>query len=331
MFALNPLPWQQELWQHLQAYIEQKRIPQALLLSGPAGLGKRRLADAYAGLLLCRTPASNKQACGICASCKLLKANTHPDYLSIEPDEPGKALGIDKIRQLIIKLALKPQYEGYRVVIIQPADSLNTASANAFLKCLEEPTERTCLILISDQPSRLPPTIRSRCQKINCELPDSQLVVAWLTAQGINQDTEQLLKMSQGAPLLAKQYAEQQFSPLRLEYFKLWLQIANGKTNLLTVAEQWHKQDSIELSMLIAWMSSWIKDIVKLAHGIDAVEIDNPDFKKPLQALAERLNLKPLFQYYDTLLRSRSQLTTQINKQLLVERLLIDWSQLNEE
>ncbi len=149
-------------------------------------------------------------------------------------------------------------------------------------------------------------------------------------AQGISQDAGQLLKMSQGAPLLAKQYAEQQFSQLRHEYFKLWLQIANGKTNLLTVADQWQKQENIELNVLISWLSSWIKDIVKLAHGIDAVEIDNPDFKKPLQALAERLKLKPLYQYYDTVLRSRSQLPTQINKQLLMERLLIDWSQLNE-
>lgn len=329
--AQSVFPWQQAIWQHLLAYIEQQRVPQALLISGAAGLGKRHLADTYASLLMCRTPAPNKQACGHCASCKLIEANTHPDYLCIEPDEAGKVIGIDKIRQLIVKLALKPQYDGYRVVIFQPADRLNTASANAFLKCLEEPTERTCLILISDQPSRLPATIRSRCQKIHCELPDKQIALAWLTAQGLQQDSEQLLKMSQGAPLLAKQYAESQFSQLRTEYFKSWLQIANGKTNLLTVAELWQKQESIELAVLLSWLSSWIKDIVKLAHGIDIEAIDNQDFKKPLQVLAERLKLKGLYQYYDTVLRSRSQLTTQINKQLLMERLLIDWSQLNEK
>lgn len=322
-------PWQQSIWRHLLGYIEQQRIPQALLLTGTAGLGKRHLADVYAAALLCRTPAAQGAACGSCAACKLFQAKTHPDYLSIEPDEPGKAIGIDKIRQLIVKLALKPQFEAYRLAILQPADSLNTASANAFLKCLEEPSERTCFILISDQPSKLPATIRSRCQTINFAAADNAVARDWLAQQGVKEDVDQLLTMAQGAPLLAKQYAEQRFIQLRREYFESWLQIAHGKGNLLAVAEQWQKQETIELSVLLAWFCSWIMDMVKLAHGIDSAAIDNPDFKNPLQALVKRLELKHLYQYYDTVLGSRSQLATQVNKQLLTERLLIDWSQLN--
>lgn len=322
-------PWQQAIWQHLLGYIEQQRIPQALLLTGAAGWGKRHLADVYAAALLCQKTSTHGLACGWCPGCKLLQAKTHPDYISMEPDEPGKAIGIDKVRQLIVKLALKPQFEAYRVVIFQPADALNTASANAFLKCLEEPSERTCFILISDQPSKLPATIRSRCQKINCTLPDAQVAINWLSQQGVRDEAEQLLNMTQGAPLLAKYYAEQNFTRLRREYFEAWLQIANGKGNLLAAAEQWQKQESIDLAVLLVWLCSWLMDIVKLAHRVDTEAIDNPDFKKSLQALAERLELKRLYQYYDTLLRSRSQLATQINKQLLTERLLIDWAQLN--
>lgn len=322
-------PWQQALWLHLVGYIEQQRIPQALLLTGVAGLGKRHLAEVYAASLLCHAPTALGRACGACAGCKLYQAKTHPDYLTIEPDEPGKAIGIDKIRQLIVKLALKPQFEAYRFVIFQPADALNTASANAFLKCLEEPSERTCFILISDQPSKLPATIRSRCQKIHCERPDNRVVGDWLRQQGIKDDIDKLLTMAQGAPLLAKYYGEHQFISLRRECFDAWQQIAHGKGNLLAVAEQWQKQDAIDLSVLLAWIASWLADMVKLAHGIDIVGLENPDFKKPLQALAERLELKRLYQYYDAVLISRSQLATQINKQLLTERLLIDWSQLN--
>jgi DNA polymerase III subunit delta' len=326
---LSVYPWQQAVWQHLNGYIERQRIPQALLLTGVLGLGKRHLAEVYAGALLCHTPSAEGFACGSCAACKLYQANTHPDYLAMEPEEPGKTIGIDKIRQLIVKLALKPQYEAYRLVIFQPADALNTASANAFLKCLEEPGERTCFILISDQPSKLPATIRSRCQKIHCERPDEVVAKAWLARQGIEEDADQLLTMAQGAPLLAKKYAEHHFIPLRREYFEVWLQIARGKGDLLSIAEQWQKQETVDLSVLLAWLASWLTDIVKLAQGIDAAGLDNPDFKKPLQALAERLELKRLYQYYDTVLKSRSQLATQINKQLLTERLLIDWSQLN--
>lgn len=322
-------PWQHGVWRHLSDYISQQRIPQALLLTGVPGIGKRHLAEIYAAALLCEAPAAQGFACGSCAACKLYQANTHPDYLTIEPEEPGKAIGIDRIRQLIVKLALKPQYEAHRLVIFQPADALNIASANAFLKCLEEPSERTCFILISDQPSKLPATIRSRCQQMRFEIPDGRLASDWLRQQGVKDNVDQLLAMAQGAPLLAKCYAEQQYIPLRRECFEAWLQIAQGKGNLLMVAEQWQKQETIDLSVLLAWVGSWLADLVKLAHNVDEAQLDNPDFKKSLQALAERLELKRLYRYYDSVLRSRSLLATQLNKQLMTERLLIDWSQLN--
>lgn len=322
-------PWQQTVWRHLLGYVEQQRIPQALLMSGGAGLGQRHLADVYARALLCHARQADGQACGRCQSCHLLDAQTHPDYLPIEPDEPGKAIGIDKIRQLIVKLALKPQFEAYRVVVIEPADNLNTASANAFLKCLEEPTERTCIILLSEQPGRLPATIRSRCQIIACPMPDTELALDWLKAQGVEQNAKLLLDLAQGAPLLAKQYAEQQLVEVRREYFTQWLQIAEGKYNFSLAAEQWQKQERLELPVVLAWMIGWIVDITKCALHGEGARLRNPDLKKSLQALAERLELKDLFRFYDLLLTARSQLATQVNKQLLLEQLLIGWSQLN--
>lgn len=321
-------PWQQAVWQHLLDYIHQQRIPQALLVTGSEGLGLRQLLDVYAANLLCHNPVDGL-ACGHCHGCKLLAAESHPDYLLIEPDEPGKAIGIDKIRQLIVKLALKPQFEAYRVVIIQPAERLNTASANAFLKCLEEPTERTCIILLTEQPSRLPATIRSRCQKISCALPDVSLATAWLRQQGVEQDAELLLALAQGAPLLAKHYAGQDLLSVRQDCFSRWLQLAQGKIGFPVVVEQWLKAESLELPVLLSWMTSWIGDIVRTVHGGDSAPLQNADLKKPLQALAERLELQGVYKYYDSLLLARSLLTTQVNTQLLLEQLLIDWSQLN--
>jgi DNA polymerase-3 subunit delta' len=328
-------PWQQLIWQHLLSYIHQQRVPQALLFSGPSGLGKRRLADYYSEALLCHTPITEASphtpiACGECVSCKLLKANTHPDFFAIEPDEPGKAIGIDKIRQLIVKLALKPQYDTYRLVVLHPADNLTIAAANAFLKCLEEPNERTCFILISDQIYKLPATIRSRCQTISFSLPQPHITEDWLQQQGVPPPYQSLTNMAGGSPLIAKEYAEREFMQLRNAYFEIWLQIAQGKTNLLMVAEQWQKSEVIDLATLINWLSSWLIDIIKLAHDVDSKNISNPDFKKSLQALAKRLELKRVYQYYDILLSNKALVTTQLNKQLVTERLLIDWLQLNK-
>lgn len=325
-------PWQQDSWRQLRAYIQQKRIPQALLFSGAAGQGRRDLAGYYAQSLLCHTPLADSSPCGHCVGCKLFAAQTHPDFLTIEPDEAGKAIGIDKIRQLIVKLALKPQYDAaYRVVIIQPADALNNASANAFLKCLEEPTERTCLLLISEQPSRLPATIRSRCQKVECATPAREVALSWLRQQGVSEQAELLLTLAQGSPLLAKQYAEQNMVQLRQQYFEAWMQVAQGKENLLTVAELWQKQEKIDLAVVLRWMASWVADIVKCAYRAESLAIANPDLKNALQGFAERLELKSLYRFYDNVLTTKSQLNTQLNKQLMVEQLLISWSQLNRQ
>lgn len=322
-------PWQQALWQHLIGYIQQQRIPQALLITGVAGVGKRHLADVFANSLMCQSPLDDHSACGHCHSCKLWAAQTHSDFLLVEPDEPGKAIGIDKIRQLIVKLALKPQFEAYRVVIISPADQMNTASANAFLKCLEEPTERTCLILLSEKPSRLPATIRSRCQTLHCASPDSEIAGQWLQQQGVAENIDLLLSLAQGAPLVAKRYADQEFLALRLSYFDTWLEIAEGKQNPVTTAEQWQKPGGLDLPVLFKWMLDWITDLIKSAYQVESIHLHNPDQKKSLQAVAERLELKSLYRLYDSLLSAQAQLDTQINKQLLLEQLLITWSQLN--
>jgi len=321
-------PWHQAQWQQLANYIELRRIPQALLLLGGSGDGADRLADCYTRAILCRSPRSNHLACGTCDSCKLADAQTHPDYLAIEPDEPGKAIGIDKIRQLIVKLALTPQFEQYRVVLIKPADLLNNASANAFLKCLEEPNERTCLILLTDKPSQLPATIRSRCQTLNCAVPDQRQSESWLEQQGVKDDMRILLRMAQDKPVLAKQFAESNALAVRRQYFQAWSQLADGKQNPLVLAEQWQKLDTAELETLLQWMAGWLSDVVKCAHQLDSEALLNPDLKNPLHALAQRIELNRLFAHYDDLLTMRSQLYTQLNKQMLMEQLLIAWRQL---
>lgn len=330
MTSIKPLyPWQHSQWQHLQAYIQQQRLPQALLISGVPGLGKFRLAQQYAAALLCQQPDANGFACGACDACQLRQADTHPDLISLAPEQAGKAIGIDLIRQLTIKLALKPQYAGQRVVIFNPADALNRASANAFLKCLEEPTERTRFILLSQHPARLMATIRSRCQQLNCGLPDRQLALDWLTAQGIDA-ADQLLAMAQGAPLEAQRYHQQNALAIRQNLFQNWQAIAEAKASYLEIAEQWQKISEPSLEQVLSWLASWLSDMIKLAQAPQTLALQNSDLKKTLQAWAMRLELPALYQYYDTVLLSRSQLSTTVNSQLLIENLLIDWSQLTQ-
>lgn len=325
------LPWQQHLWEHLCSYIAQKRIPQALLITGNKGLGKQQLANQFAVALFCATPQANGVACGLCSSCLLVNAETHPDFIQVQPEEPGKSITIGQIRSLITRLTLKPQFDTYRVVIINPADKMNNAAANAFLKCLEEPTERTLVILITEKPAKLPATIISRCQKLPVATPDKETVVDWLAETlKCNADTNKTLlsnvALAQGAPLLALDYANDETLTLRNECFNAWTAIAKQLKSPVIVAEDWHK---LPASPLIFWMTSWIIDLIKCSYHTGIENLYNPDLNRQLQELSERLELKGLYKLYDLLLAGRQRLDTQINKQLLFEEILIQWHELN--
>lgn len=320
------LPWQHQEWQYLQRYIVQKRIPQALLITGTNGLGKRQLADQFARVLLCGQSDAHGIACGQCQSCLLFNAKTHPDLIYVEQEEIGKKITIAQIRSLNTALTLKPQFDSYRVVIVNPAEQMNNAAANAFLKCLEEPTERTSIILITATPSRLPATIRSRCQKLSISTPDTATLHAWLKHNNIHNDLEILGKLTRNAPLLALQVATENHIASRLACFASWLAIAKHQNHPVIVAEQWL---ALPDTALLFWLTSWVMDLIKCVHQVQAEHLYNADLTKPLQELARQLKLTDLYALYDLLLTSHKQLHTQINKQLLLEEILITWSNLS--
>ncbi len=325
---LIQFPWLERSVSQLSGYINQKRVPQALLITGKKGMGKQALATFFSQSLLCATPLPDETFCGNCQSCTLFTAETHPDYFLIEPEEAGKEIGIAVIRQLVSKLALKPQLEKHRVVIIHLADNLNRNASNAFLKYLEEPTERTCLILISEKPAKLLATIRSRCQKVVLISPDKQVATHWCKQQGIVENNELLLSLAQDAPLQVKQFAESDLLKLRTESFSQWLKMAQTNANFVSQAEQWSKLDKESIDLLLFWMISWVSDMVKLAY-CEQASIYNPDIVKDLQEIVVKLNLKDLYKHYDFLLLSRQRLDTQLNKQLLIEETLMQWLKLN--
>jgi DNA polymerase-3 subunit delta' len=326
---MNPPPWQQHYWTQLHHYIDQRRIPQALLISGRNGLGKQQVAKQFANALLCKQPDGTGVACGHCASCLLFAADTHPDFMVLQPEEDGKSITIEQIRALITRLTLKPQFEQYRVVIVSPADAMNIKSANAFLKCLEEPAERTVIILMTDKPAKLPATIMSRCQKLVMAAPDAASLRAWLKQQQpaiADAELPVLLAMAQESPLLALEYAKNGVLSLRNGCFEAWQALAKHQTHPVIVAEGWQK---LPESAVLFWVSSWVMDLIKCGYRLDPDTLSNPDLAQPLQALSPPLDLKKLYGLYDLLLRCRQRLDTPVNKQVLFEEILIYWSELN--
>ncbi len=175
------LPWHETQKHALAQQIQAGRLPHALLLAGPASLGKMRFALAFAARLLCHE-AARPDACGECSACLLLKAGTHPDLKMVQPGD-SRLIRIDQIRELV-DWAVQTASQGHaRVAVVSPAEQMNHNAANCLLKYLEEPGADNYLFLVTDQPGRLLPTIRSRCQLIRFHTPPRELALSWLMAQ----------------------------------------------------------------------------------------------------------------------------------------------------
>jgi len=152
------------------------RLPHGLIFAGPIGVGKATTARALAALMLCEKPSGVK-ACGKCSACVAFEAGNHPDYHVVTKeliryhDKTGKSKGIDLsihvLRPELLEPASRKSVMGRaKVFVIEQAESMNPQAQNALLKTLEEPAGRTAIILLTDQPGALLPTINSRCQVV---------------------------------------------------------------------------------------------------------------------------------------------------------------------
>jgi DNA polymerase III subunit delta' len=146
----------------LKGYIESGKVPHALLFAGPQGLGKTHVAREFFKAVNClKSPGD---PCYACKSCLMASGNSHPDLHMVVPDKGW--IVVEDIRDIIAETGLKPFEARMRVIVIEPAERMNKASANALLKTLEEPPDGSLIILVSHKPSLLLPTILSRCQVI---------------------------------------------------------------------------------------------------------------------------------------------------------------------
>jgi len=221
-------PWNQA--RHTRILADRARLPHALLLHGPTGVGKLDLALELAKGLLCESPAEGR-ACGACDACNWFEQGNHPDFRRLEPleseaaddveDKPAKAakkggrlINVDAVREVTDFLSLSAHRGGWRVALIQPAELMNTAAANALLKTLEEPPPGVLLILVSHRLARLLPTVVSRCHQVHVGLPERAQSLDWLERMGV-EGAESLLAEAGGAPLAALAFADPERTALR--------------------------------------------------------------------------------------------------------------------
>ena len=321
-------PWQLQHWDYFQRLLTNHELPHAVLLAGPAGLGKFSFANNLSASVVCDQRTKDGMACGTCKYCQLFSAGTYPDFNHIAPEEKDTAITVDDIRFLIDRLTLTRHFDKYKVAVIEAAQQMNTNAANALLKTLEEPPEHTLIILVSDQPQKLPATVRSRCQTVLMNTPDREQAVAWLSGHHHSEDWDALLAVAQGSPLLALQLQETDLLEQRNEIIRGFLQMADNTVDPLEISSHF---ESISVSHGIQWLQGLILDLMRLKSDEDPVTLENPDFYRSLLALAPRLEVPLLLELWDWLLDRKKIFDTSLNRRLFIEDLLLRSRQLLEK
>lgn len=320
-----PLPWHAELWQQLWQLEQSGRFPHALLFSGPHGVGKQRLADALVARTLCA--GQGAVACGECHGCRMLAAGYHPDLLRISPEDGKRQIRIDPVREVNRFISQTAQQSGYRVVVISPAEAMNVAASNALLKSLEEPGASTLFLLLADVPSRLLPTIRSRCQQWSLAPVAFEHCGGWLREQ-LHSDDEASFwwQVAGGLPLLALELADPAQRALRQQLHDCFEQLVRGAEPVSEAA----RLDRQAVDAILWYGIAWLEDLIGFGMAGDEGSLKNPDLVPLYRQAVKNARLQDWFRLLDYAREQRRLLAVggNPNPQLVLEAWLIRWSAL---
>ncbi len=301
----------------LQGAFAAGRLPHALLIHEAPGAGGEWLAAWTARMVLCSS-AREAAPCGRCTACQRAAQEQHPDLAVIRPIEASTQIRIEQVRELAAELALTAHQGGYKVGILSPADSMNRFAANALLKTLEEPPGGTLLILVASQPSRLPATILSRCQRVRVRAPERAVAVAWLEATRGPGDWDRVLGVLGVAPMAAAAADPAAVVAIAAEVRGGLEEAAGGGGDPAATAERWARS---ELSLRLACVENWLTERIRGRLGGPAVFTEvRPGAHS--RGHMESLDLRQLFGLLDSVRELKSSFEAPLNRGLALESLL---------
>lgn len=320
---MSVTPWLADAWTQLAARRAAARFPHAVLVAGPAGLGKREFVAALVASLLCTKPGADGRPCGGCRGCAWVAAGSHPDRVAIsyglrDDGQPRTEIVVDQVRELSARLAMRPHAGGWQVATIDPADRLNPNAANALLKTLEEPAADTVIVLVADEPTRLPATIRSRCQLVEARFPDRTLALAWLAGQGIDAaEAGDALALAAGNPGAALASCRGDSRELARAVATDLAELLRGRVQPAELAPRWAKDRAGERVAIAAQLAR----SVAWPPGATAL----PAAATELARLTAGSDFPKLSAWWDRANRVRAQLRTPLRADLILLELLRDW------
>jgi len=342
----------------LRQTLTRDKTPHAYLFTGIPGIGKTSMARVLTMALNCHK-LNDGEACGECQPCRQIKHENFTEFIIVRPkkkdvsifnDDPKKGKGItliisiEHIRELERVFAFAP-LEKYRVCVIDQAEKMNVPAANAFLKTLEEPPPGNVLILKTEDPSYLLPTIRSRCQRIAFQPLHAQDLAEWLIKKReLDKDKAMLLaKISSGSLGRSIKMLDGDFLNKREEWLLMIFKFFNqskiealNEMDLKCGNEDRHK--SLDLSetgevgimdMVGVW-EQWYRDLLLMRLGNQKDSLINVDYSRKLKSIAGRLKVDNLINCIEVIEKARRNLIKNINVKAAMGEMVLSLKQLTE-
>ena len=273
-------PWLISSWERLRA--QKRRLPNALMLYGPKGVGCFRLARAFVASLFCTNSDAQGFACGHCRACSQIQFESHPDVRFIVPEnararlglplretkskaKPSREILIGQIRSLREVWSLSSYYGGARIVLIYPAESIRAEAAAALLKTMEEPPEGCHFVLVTEDLDRVLPTIRSRSRLFRVPMPHRADVLPWLRERGVK-DASGRLHLVGGAPLFALEEARQGLLSVAEEEGLIALLRAGSQSTVARMLAAYQKTWTSHV--VYFYLSRWYHDLLRVKDGL---------------------------------------------------------------
>ena len=315
-------PWLRPALNQLETAYAAGRLGHAWLIAGPAGAGKLNLALVFARRVLERRRSANGELPDLSPAeavqalrDKHVPADHHPDLHWLFPDEDKTAVSVEQVREAAAALSLKAHGGVAKVVLIEQADGMTIAAANALLKTLEEPSDATYLLLLADQPNRLPATIRSRCQRLIVPKPTQSELARWLGVRP--EEFAAAWVLTGGSPLrIASLILDDKINETSKLSEQLQL-ISSDGISVQSVAGSWSKADT---ELALTWLTRELHRAVRERLGSTSVTDREPI---ALHNAWRDLTLRRLFDQYEKADRLLGQLGSGINVELGLQAVLL--------
>jgi len=321
----------------LSRVIARDAMPPAVLMAGPAGIGKRRTAMAVAQAINCLQPRSSaefeRDACGECASCKRIARLVHPDVILIEPGDSG-SIKIEQMRDVIDRSQYRPFEGRRRAVIIDEADAAGADAQSALLKTLEEPPSASVFILVSSMPDALLPTVLSRCPRLRFgPLTPAEVARVLMQDHGYSeQDARAAAADADGSIGRALESRSEDLTEAREAAERILQETARNTDPVkrihlardLTEGKGTPAEERNRLAVQLRSLGSLLRDVGIIASGADRVMLANADLETRLEKLSSSYDAQRSLRAYAAVDRALAALDRNASPKVVADWLLLE-------